>query len=271
MTQPDDTQPGHQAPPPGEETQPRMRRPAPPPAPPIQVGGSVGGDVAGRDVHKTTTAGRDVVGGDVVTTTNYGFTIAAVQRLVITVGVLVFVTAFCFFSSGFVLGGAALVALNTPVGSSAEAAASFNDKLLALQQLAPGQTATFSFTEEEISSYFRFILAPAMGELDISNGRVRLLGDDRLVVGGQAGALGNVEFAATFAVTDTPGEPLNLQAAVVKVLPTPRSTLFGWVLLPNLALTGVERSLNDLFEGVQILDTRANPAGDGWTVSVVGY
>jgi hypothetical protein len=276
MTQPDETQPGGRPPPrtepPGDQTQPRLRRPDPPPSSTLHVGGSVGGDVVGRDLHKTTTAGRDVVGGDVVTTTttNIGFPIAAVQRLVITVGVLVFVTAFCFFSSGFVLGGAALVALNRNVASSPEAAVLFADQLAALQQLAPGETATFSFTEEEISSYFRFILAPSLGDLQITDGKVRLLGDDRLVVGGQAEGLGNLDFAATFRVTDQAGSPLDLQAAVVQVLPT-RNTPFGWVYVPTFALGGVEQSLNALFENVQILDTQATPNGDGWTVTVRGY
>jgi hypothetical protein len=233
------------------------------------VGGSVGGDVAGRDLHKTTTAGRDVVGGDVVTTTNIGFTLQAVQRLVITVGLMVFVTAFCFFSSGFVLGGAALAALNRPVASSPEAATTFAEKLAALQQLAPGQTATFSFTEQEISSYFRFVVAPGLSGIGIEDGKVRLLGDDQLVVGGQAQALGGVSFAATFRVTDRPGQPLDLQAAAVQALPT--GTPFGWLLLPNRQLQGVERSLNDLFAGVQIVDTQPGPQPESWTVTVRGY
>jgi hypothetical protein len=233
------------------------------------VGGDVGGDVAGRDLHKTTTAGRDVVGGDVVTTTNIGFTIQAVQRLVITVGVMVFVTAFCFFSSGFVLGGAALAALNRPVASSPEAATTFAEKLAALQQLAPGETATFSFTESEISSYFRFVVAPGLGGPGIEDGKVRLLGDDRLVVGGQAAALGGVNFAATFRVTDRPGQPLDLQAAAVQALPT--GTPFGWLLLPNRHLRGTEQSLNDLFAGVQIMDTQPGPQADSWTVTARGY
>jgi hypothetical protein len=261
MTLPEPTPPA-QRPPPGSETQPHL------PAPAQQVSGSVGGDVAGRDIHKTTTAGRDVVGGDVVTTTNVGFTIQAVQRLVITVGVLVFVTALCFFSSGFVLGGAALAALTRPVASSPEAATTFAEKLAALQQLAPGEIATFSFTETEISSYFRFVLAPSLGGLGIAEGKVRLLGDDRLVVGGQAASLGGVNFAATFRVTDTPGQPLDLQAAAVQALPT--GTPFGWLLVPNRYLGGAEQSLNALFGNVQIVDTRLGPVPDSWTVTVRG-
>ncbi len=259
MSQPDQTQPRDPADPPREETQPRL-----------QVGGSVGGDAAGRDLHKTTTAGRDVVGGDVVSSTNIGFGVEAVQRLLITVGALVFVTAFCFFSSGFVLGGVALTALNREVASSPEAAASFGAQLAALQNLPAGQTATFSFTEDEISSYFRFVVAPSLNGLGITDGRVRLLGDDRLVVGGQAGALGGVEFAATFAVTDGIGRPLDLNAAAVKLLPT-RNTPFGWVLVPTRELGGVEQTFNDLFGNVQILDTTANDTGDGWTVTVLGH
>jgi hypothetical protein len=267
MSQPDQTQPGDRPKPLPAETQPRLRRP---PTPAIHVGGSVGGDVAGGDLHKTTTAGRDVVGGDVVSTTNVGFSVEAVQRLLFTVGALVFVTAFCFFSSGFVLGGVALAALDQDVASSPDAATRFANQLAALQNLQPGETATFSFTEDEISSYFRFVVAPRMGALDIANGKVRLLDNGRLVVGGQAGALGGVEFAATFAVTDTPGQPLDLNAAAVKLLPT-RGTPFGWVLVPTLALGNVEETLNALFGNVQILDTAANDAGDGWTVSVVGH
>jgi hypothetical protein len=265
------TQPGEprRPPPRVDDTQPRLRPDPIPPA--IQVGGSVSGDVAGRDVHKTTTAGRDVVGRDVVTTTNVGFPIQAVQRLVITVGVLVFATAFCFFSSGFVLGGAALAALNRPVASSPEAAVSFGAKLHALQQLPPGQTVSVSFTEDEISSYFRFVLGPGMQELDISEGKVRLLDDGRLAVGGYANRLGGVHFAATFAVTDEIGQPLDLTAAAVQVLPT-RGTLFGWVAVPTVALSSVEQGLNSLFGNIQIRQIVETPDVEhSWIVTAVGH
>ena len=63
-----------------------------------------GGDVVGRDkVTQTTT-----------TVTNVGMTPEAVRRLVITVGALVFVTAFCFFSGGLVVGAVALQASGPP-------------------------------------------------------------------------------------------------------------------------------------------------------------
>ena len=283
MTEPDQPQPADpldtpaaSAAPRAGDTQPRLRPapPAPPLAPaPIQVGGSVGGDVAGRDLHKTTTAGRDVVGGDVVTTTtttHVGFSIGAVQRLVVTVGVLVFVTALCFFSSGFVLGGVALAALSRPVGTTAEAAANFQDKLLALQTLPAGERLTISFTEEEISSYFGRVVAPTLGGLNVTEGRVRLLDNGRLVIGGRADGLGGINFAALFVVQDEVGRPLDLTAAAVQVLPT-RNTPFGWVLVPPAALGGLERSLNHLFGNVQILQVTPNPDGQGWTLLVIGH
>lgn len=251
--------------PPGARTEPRL----PPVTTDVRVGGDVGGDVVGRDLHKTTTAGRDVVGGNVVTTTNVGFTIEAVQRLVIVVGLLVFVTAFCFFSSGFVLGGAALVALDRPVASSEAAAQRFAEGLAALRSLQPGQTAQFTFTEDEISSYFRFILGPNLGSMNVQDGRVRLMGDGQLVAGGRAAGLGGAQFAATFVVTQEIGRPLDLQAAAVRVLPT--GTPFGWVLVPNVFLGGLEDSLNDQFGNVQVLDGVAHDDGKTWTVTVQGH
>src|SRR5574341_666246 len=82
-----------------------------------------GGEIkAGRDVE---IAGRDIV------TVERGFSAAQVQRLLITVAVIVFVTAACFFSGGLILGGAALAALNRPLsgGLSQEAAHSMQTKL----------------------------------------------------------------------------------------------------------------------------------------------
>ncbi len=57
----------------------------------VEGGGdvTVGGDVAGRDVVKTTT-----------TTTFVGFSPKDVQRLIIVVAAIVFATAACFFSGG---------------------------------------------------------------------------------------------------------------------------------------------------------------------------
>lgn len=196
MTTPNDTQPGRRpspvtppADPPPPETKPHAR----PELPTVAVSGRVGGDVVAGDYEKNVRAGRDVVGRDVVTTTNttnVGFSAAAVQRLLITVGALVFVTAACFFSGGVFVGGAALAALDRPVASDDPAAAAeFADLLQTLQALPPGASVQFTFTEQQLSAYFRQVVAPTL-PLDISEAKVRLLESGALVMGGRAGALG---------------------------------------------------------------------------------
>jgi hypothetical protein len=273
MTAPGDTQPGKSVRRPADPAPTPPPTPAPAP-PPLQVSGTVGGDVAGRDVNKELNAGRDIVGRDVVTTTtttNVGFSPAAVQRLVISVGVLVFVTAACFFSGGVVVGGAALVALDRPVNSNSEAAARrFAEKLQALQALPAGQAFKFTFTEEEISSYFRLIIAPTLpGE--ISNGKVRLLDNGELVVGGQAGFLRDANFAATFAWQDVPGAPLRLKGAAVRLLPG--ESAFGWVAVPGVVLQPVTGQINSLFGGVQftsVVDGHLGPQ-PAWQVEGVSH
>jgi len=233
------------------------------------------GDVAGRDVVKTTTtAGRDVVGRDVVSTTNVGFSATAVQRLLLTVGALVFATAACFFSGGLALGAGVFVALNRPVTSDNPVAAqSFAIKLALLKALGPGQPFSFPFTEEEISSYFRQIIAPQIGVLD---GKVRLLDEPgKLVVAGQATQFGNLPFAATFELRDTPGESLHLTGVVVQIIPLKdkegKSSSFGWVVLPSFLFQGLAGDLNSLFGNVQLSTvaetaTAPNPA---WVVDGV--
>ncbi|MCC7358231.1 MAG: hypothetical protein IT317_02065 [Anaerolineales bacterium] len=259
-------------------TQPSARPVAPltpppePPRPAVAVSGRVGGDVIAGDRNETNTAGRDIVGRDVVTntTTNVGFGYAAVQRLLVTVGVMVFVTAACFFSGGAVLGGAAIAALNKPDTSlSAGLAAQFADMLATLQDLPPGEAATVQFTEPQISAYFAQTIAPAL-PLDITEGKVRLLGEDQVVVGGRAGGLGNLNFAATFDWQDTPGAPLRLSAAAVQALDLGKLP-FGWVAIPTTPFQSLAGGLNDLFSGVQITAVQSLPAEvPVWNVTVVG-
>jgi hypothetical protein len=238
----------------------------------VQVGGSVGGDVVSGDVHRVTTAGRDVVGRDVVTTTtttttNIGFSAAAVQRLLITVAALVFVTAACFFSGGVFVGGAALAALNTSVNSDDPvAAAQFAESLKQLQNLPAGQAFSFTFTEQQISAYFRQVVAPANG---IADGKIRMLDDGRLVVGGQAEALGGRPFAATFAWQDVPGAPLRLTSAAIQVLRLGRSS-FGWVAVPTVVLQPLASRVNALFGDVRITGVNAVPQREAWNVTGVG-
>lgn len=253
--------------------------PAPPPPvrqpPAIDIRGRVGGDVIAGDRTETTTAGRDVVGRDVVTTTtNVGFSAAAVQRLLLTVGFMVFVTAACFFSGGVVLGGAAIAALDSPVDSDDPAlAAQFGELLAAMQNVAPGEAVSFTFTEAQISAYFRQVVAPTL-PLDLTDGRVRLLGDDQLVIGARAGDLANANVAATFDWQATPGEPLRLTAAAIQVLPL-GNALFGWVAVPTPVLQPLSAGINDLFGGLQLTAVDALPPDDPiegptWDVTVIG-
>jgi hypothetical protein len=280
MTDPGDTQPGKPVRRPAPPTPPVTPTPPPavPPPPPVQVSGTVGGDVAGRDVNKELNAGRDIVGRDVVTntsttttstTTNVGFSAAAVQRLVLSVGALVFFTAACFFSGGIVVGGAALVALERPVNSNNEAAAlRFANALHDLQTLPAGQAFRFTFTEEEISSYFRLVVAPSLPG-NITDGKVRLLDNGDLVVAGQAGFLRNATFAATFTWQDTPGEPLRLKGAAIRALPG--GSAFGWVAVPGFVLRPVTSQINNLFGGVQFTNVDPGQIGTepAWQVEGV--
>jgi hypothetical protein len=240
---------------------------APPPA--VQVGGDVGGDVVSGDVHRTNTAGRDIVGRDVVTTTtNVGFSAAAVQRLLLTVGAMIFVTAACFFSGGIFVGGAALAALNTTVNSDEpEAAAQFAEILQAVESLPPGTPFSFTFTEQQISAYFRQVLAPRIG---VSDGKVRLLPDGRLVVGGRADNLRGLPFAATYAWQNVRGAPLRLESAAVQVLRVGQ-TSFGWVAVPPALLGSTAGRVNELFGDVQLVDVDPLPGREAWTVEGVGW
>jgi hypothetical protein len=250
------------------ETKPHAR----PELPPVEVSGRVGGDVVVGDYEKNVRAGRDVVGRDVVTTsntTNVGFSAAAVQRLLITVGMMVFVTAACFFSGGVIVGGTALAALDRQVASDDPAAAAeFAELLQILRDLPPGQVVQFSFTEQQLSAYFRQEVAPTL-PLDITEAKVRLLDSGDLVVGGRAGALGGARFAATFVWQDEVGAPLRLDAAAVEVLPL-RNRVFGWVAVPTLVLRPLTDGLNDLFGGVQVTDIGPEAhLEDTWTATAV--
>src|SRR5690349_11353400 len=169
-----------------DRTEPHLKKPSPDPEadetqPGVKIRSrrdvNVDGDLAGRDIVKNTTT----------TTTNVGFSIDAVQRLVIAVGLMVFLTAACFFSGGVVVGGAALAALDKKVGSSLDAANSMQAKLDQIRALGPGTQFQFTFSEDEISSYLRFIAGPPMG---VSDGKVRLLEPGKLVMGGEASQLG---------------------------------------------------------------------------------
>jgi hypothetical protein len=197
--------------------------------------------------------------------TRGGFSAAEVQRLIITVGVLVFVTAACFFSGGVVVGGAAIAALNKPVASSPAKADVMESKLQEMSNLPPGESFALSFTEDEISSYFRFKVAPQIG---INDGKIRLLDEPgQFVLGGQWQALGNLRVAATFRL-EAGDKPMQLESAAVQVLDVGNST-FGWVAVPTPLLQPLTDQINGMITSRAQVE-KVTPKWNGaWTVSGV--
>ncbi len=235
----------------------------PPPAPPPDDKRPNLNISAGRDLNAGT-----IVGGNQVITTHVGLGAAAVQKLVVTVGVLVFVTAACFFSGGLAVGVGAFVALNKNVNSNDPvAAARFETTLGQLQALPAGQPFELGFTEQEISSYFRLVVAPQIG---VTDGKVRLLDDvGTLVVGGQATELNNLRFAATFQWQEVPGAPLALKAAAIQVLPLGNAP-FGWVAVPTGALQSITDQINAIFGDVtltSVIDQSVSPTEPAWVIN----
>jgi hypothetical protein len=196
----------------------------------VQPGGdaNVGGDVVGRDKVTTTT-----------TVTNVGVTAEAVRRLVLSVGALVFITAFCFFSGGLVVGIAALQAFARPLPSSPEAAQDFQAGLSQVQTLPPGQPFRWSYTENELSSYIRFILGPQIG----FDGRARFLSSDEVAFQGPwVGMGGRPVMVVTRMETNSP-QLYRTVSAAVQILPL-QDSVFGWVPLPPSAVQPLVDAIN---------------------------
>lgn len=197
-------------------------------------------DIRGGEVR----AGGDIVGGDVriagdairaqTVTVQRGFSASDVQRIVLVVGVLIFVTAACFFAFGAASAAAIVAIINRPLpgGSSLEAAAAMQHKIEALNSLQLGQSFRVTFTEEEVSSYFRFVVGPQLG---ISDGKARFMDTPgAIVIGGNLDAAGGLPFLARLNITTT-AQPLALESVWLKVLPTPSNSGFGWIPVTPLA------------------------------------
>lgn len=221
---------------------------------------NVGGDVAGRDVVKNTTT---------TTVTHVGFSEKAVQRLLLMVGAMVFVTAACFFTGGVALGFAAFPALSRPVGSSQSAAQNFQTNLSELQALPAGQAVQFTFTEDEISSYVKFIIGPQLGFAPES-GRARFVDDTSIVIAGNLESANNLPVAATFQLSNEPGQPLQLTGAAAQLLDT--GSAFGWVAVPTGMLQSVQDRLNSLLDNVQVTSATAikdDPQNPTWQLNLL--
>lgn len=236
----------------------------PPPPPPPPAGGAnigaddvtIGGSVVGRDqiTSTTTHVGDDLIQGNVTNVTNVGLSPQAVQRLIITVGLVVFVTAACFFAGGVFIGANVFAALNKPVGSSPAAAASFEQKLAAVSNLSPGETAWFRFTEDELSSYLRFILGPQIG---LDNARARITADGQYVVYGRYADLGLPIMMVVEPQANT-SQLVKINQAAVHLLPIGGDepgtiSSLGWLPVPGaLVQPLVDRTLAKTGQHYQI-------------------
>lgn len=206
---------------------------------------------AGDDV----TVGGDVVAGDKTTTTNVGFSAAQVQRLLITVGGLVALTAACFFSGGLAVGVVAFNALNRDVGSSPEAAQRFSTSLTQIQNLPIGQSFEFRFSDEELSSWVKFVAGSQIGFAP-GTGRARIISADEIVIAGELAAANNLPVIATLKFTTDPTRPIQIQSASAKFLRVGEPTdMFGYVVVPPAFLGDTEQRINQLIGGVRVTDT----------------
>jgi hypothetical protein len=209
---------------------------------------TAGGDVVGRD---KITAGGDVAGRDVVKpVTVVGYSPQAVQRLVITVAAIVFVTAACFFSGGIFIGSQVFTALDRPVPQSQVALRSMQSKIEAASNTPKGETLPLTFSEEELTSYVGW----AGPQIGLNDAKARLLDTGQVAVGGRLQALGNLPIAATFSVQPNTDKPFQLESVAAKVLPVEGT--FGWVAVPNVATAS-------------LADQAAQLLGGGYTITGV--
>ncbi len=205
---------------------------------------SIGGDVVGRDKVTQTT-----------NITQIGMTPEAVRRLVITVGVLVFVTAFCFFSGGIVVGIAALQAVARPGGSTQENAAAFGKSLAEVNALPAGQPLVWGFTEDQLSSYFRRDLGPRIGILP-ETGRARFLSSEEVVFYGRWSGLLNLPVTVVTRIEADSPVLYHTQSAAVRLFGEDDS-LFGSVALPAFVVQPLMDAINaDI--GYQVNAKRVN-------------
>jgi hypothetical protein len=216
---------------------------------------TVGGDVAGRDIVKNTT--------------NVGFSADVVQRLLLIVGGLVFVTAACFFASGLAVGGAIVAVLGRPVAVSQSAALSMQASIDALRNLPAGTPFQQTFTEVELNSYWGLIAGPQVG-LTPGTGAARLLSGNRVVLAGKFAALGNLKVLAVVEPrVNTLGQPFKIDSAAIRVVPLGDTSL-GWLPVPTAVLQPVMDGVTKLL-GSSVELTAASVSGSTLTVNGVGH
>ena len=239
---------------------PPSPRPEPEPAPSgveIDSAGqvTVGGDVAGRDVIRHTT--------------QVGFSAAAVQRLLLTVGGLVLVTAICFFAGGLLVGATFVAVLSRPVAVLPSAAQSMQATLDGLMSLPPGTPFEASFSEVELNSYWELVLGPQVG-LSPGTGAARLLDDGRLVLAGNFAALGNLRALAVVAPqVNTPGQLFRIDSVAVQAVSLGDGSL-GWLPVPAGVLQPLLGTVSEL-AGPNVEFTGVSASASTLTVSGIGH
>ena len=215
---------------------------------------SVRGDMAGRDIVRNVTT--------------VGFSATAVQRLLLVVGGLVFVTAACFFVGGLAVGGAIVAVLGHPVEVSQSAADSMQTSLNTLRALPAGTPFQQTFTEAELNSYWALVVGPRVG-LTPGTGAARLLGDNRVVLAGKFAALGNFKVLAVVEPrVNQPGQLIQVDSAAIQVVPV-GNTSFGWLPVPTSVLRPVVDGVNSMF-GSQVELQGVSAVGQALTVKGVG-
>lgn len=246
---------------------------SPPEAPPPEPKPRGGIDIQGGQVS----AQRDIVAGDVnisgdsisggTITVQRGYSAPDVQRLILIVGGLVFVTAACFFIFGAISAAALVNVLSRPLvgGSDPRDALQMQAKIDQLKDLPPGQQFQVAFSEDEVSSYFRFVVGPAIG---VSNGKARFLDEPgEIAISGNVDQFNGLPFLAQVNVT-TGQVPFELETAWIKVLPTPEGVSFGYIPVTPLARNLNARINSLLFGEVQF--TRILQTGGGATAPTAG-
>jgi hypothetical protein len=233
---------------------------------------TVGGSVVGRDQITSTTIGDDLIQGNVTNVTNVGLSPQAVQRLLVTVGLVVFVTAACFFAGGIFVGANVFTALNRPVNSTQIAADSFAQKIDAVAQLQPGDTYQLRFTEDELSSYLRFTLGPQIG---LSDARVRALGNGQFVVYGRYADLGGLPVMLVGGPQAGSDQLFNIAQSSAQIVPVGSGqpdtvSAIGWVPVPTaLVQPLVDKALASAYQRYTLTDGSKASAAAGvnsWSV-----
>jgi hypothetical protein len=221
---------------------------------------SGGVDVQASRVNVT----GDVVGHDVNKVTYVGMSPEAVRRLVLTVGVLVFVTAACFFTGGIFVGRNVIAALDRGVNSDPQFGQQVADALAQIDNLPAGQKFSIVMTESQLSSYLRHFLGPQIG---LSDARARLLDNGQIMFYGQWSGLANLPILAVVSMQPSADRLFQVQSAAVRIVSIQNSD-FGWVALPASFLQPLANQIGrDFSDGINLIAVTPS-SGPGSSVSI---